>query len=252
MCLTVPTNGKSLLPYLNIRNLFWLFVRLVISWSQLLIAVRSLFIFRCTRVSTNELKHHGASPCRHQLGVVSSILFFPVFNFMNMETSDCHFVQLYFTSGEKAEWSSGDVANFKRWGEVTSQWEEGAKCTDPIEALKASVFISHGVFTWWRWITECLSFPIPLLVKLEFPDPRECCEDIADELTRSQISQHQIAAEGQLTANAFITSWETEEDRIKMTKTKPILWIRVFHAALSIHLRTKPVENVWLGQKVEE
>lgn len=33
-----------------------------------------------------------------------------------METSDCHFVQLSFTSGEKAEWSSGDVASFKGGG----------------------------------------------------------------------------------------------------------------------------------------
>lgn len=67
-----------------------------------------------TRVLTNELKHHSTSPCQRQLGVVSSVLLFPVFNFINMETSDCHFVQLYFTSGEKAEWSSGDVASFKR------------------------------------------------------------------------------------------------------------------------------------------
>lgn len=84
-------------------------------------AVRSLFMFRCTRVSTNELKHHSTSFCQHQLGFVSSVLLFPVFSFINMETSDCHLAQLSFTSGEKAEWSSGDVASFKRWGEVTSQ-----------------------------------------------------------------------------------------------------------------------------------
>lgn len=78
-------------------------------------------MFRCTRVSTNELKHHITGSCQRQLGVVSSVLLFPVLSFINMETSDCHFIQLSFTSGEKAEWSSGDVASFKRWGEVTSQ-----------------------------------------------------------------------------------------------------------------------------------
>lgn len=58
----MPTNGKSLLSYLNLRNPFLLFVCLVTTWSQLLIAVRSLFMFRCTRVLTNELKHHSTSP----------------------------------------------------------------------------------------------------------------------------------------------------------------------------------------------
>lgn len=77
-----------------------------------------MFVFGCTRVSvlTNKLKHHSTSPFQHQLGVVSSILLFPVFNFINMETSDCHFVQLSFTCGEKTDWSNGDVASFKGGG----------------------------------------------------------------------------------------------------------------------------------------
>lgn len=36
--------------------------------------------------------------------------------FINIETSDSHFVQLSFSSGEKAAWSSGDVASLKGRG----------------------------------------------------------------------------------------------------------------------------------------
>lgn len=40
--------------------------------------------------------------------------------FINIETSESHFVQLSFSSGEKAAWSSGDVASFQgRGGHLT-------------------------------------------------------------------------------------------------------------------------------------